>query len=124
MMHSYSLIQRLPWLNGGAPQHSREAATACIAAILDEIEREKRQPDAWEAQDLICAIWFIGMRLYPTAIAYARRALMPPDERLELYPIVMPDNITIEMLRNSLFNGGSDEVAPRVSLQKAAVGTK
>src|SRR5262245_12480148 len=107
-MDSYHLIHRLPGLNGMVQQDLQSAAVECVATILDEIENERRQPDPWEAQEIICAIWFIGAQLYNTAFAYVRRALTPLEERPELYLIETPETVTIEHLRASLQRVGAD----------------
>jgi hypothetical protein len=104
MMDHYWLMRRVPWLNASATIKSREKVIECVAWVLDEIEKEKRKPDNWEAQDLICAMWFIRAGSYATAFAYVRRALIPIDERLEVCPVQMKCDVTVNMLRNALLD--------------------
>jgi hypothetical protein len=59
----------------------KQAAEEFIAAILDAIAREHRQPDEWEAYDLASALGYIACGMYHAGVALGGRSLIPPDRR-------------------------------------------
>jgi hypothetical protein len=78
------IVRVVPTLNrfndlGRALQ--KQAAEDFIAAILDAIARERRQPDEWEAYDLASALGYIACGMYHAGVALADRSLTPPDRR-------------------------------------------
>jgi hypothetical protein len=68
-------------IDGDDPTRSKGQAEAFIAAVLDELEREGREPDAWEALDLAYALTLIEGGIPLAAIHYGRRAITPVAER-------------------------------------------
>ena len=63
--------------------HRKELAEKYVAAVLDTLERDHREPDAWEAMYLNLAIGDIIMRKYVLAVDKTVRALTSPNERAE-----------------------------------------
>ena len=79
-----ALIRALPTqkqLQNGGEVGRKQAAEDFIRAILADIADERREPDDWEAQDIAAAIGFLAARMYYASLAYAERALTPPEGR-------------------------------------------
>ncbi len=68
-------------LDRGDRPRLKKHAVALIAAILQELEADGRDPDAWEALDLAYALTLLEGGMPLAAIAYGRRSLTPPAER-------------------------------------------
>ena len=63
-----------------ATEKKREAEDA-IEKILALFEEEKREPDDWEASDLLSAMGAIMGRMYALSLNLTSRAMAPPEER-------------------------------------------
>ena len=68
MMDRESVIERLPThrdLRGLGMTHRRRAAEHSIRCVLNAIRADHREPDAWEAHDIVRAIGLLfGVRTY------------------------------------------------------------
>src|ERR1700730_7804155 len=69
---------------GGPDSRRKELAEKYVAAVLDALEADNREPDAWEAMYLNLAIGDIIMRKYVLSIDKTFRALTSPNERAEV----------------------------------------
>jgi hypothetical protein len=67
-----------------AAGEKKSHAQAFIHGVLGLIEAEGREPDAWEAHDVLLAIGLIAGGMYSASLAYADRACTLPDERSPL----------------------------------------
>ena len=69
------------------PANERKAAVeAFLAAILDAIESDKRQLDAWEARHISGAFGYLAVGWYNAALSAAQDCLLPPQARAPLRP--------------------------------------
>jgi hypothetical protein len=62
-------------------------AVTLISRTLEELEKEGREPDKWEANDLNYALGACVTGFYSLACTAVARALTPPEERAENYVI-------------------------------------
>lgn len=62
-------------------EEARNVALADIAAALQVMEHERRNPDAWERVCLVQALIAIFSGCYELATSEARLALISPDQR-------------------------------------------
>lgn len=62
-------------------EEARNVALADIAAALQMMEHERRNPDAWERVCLVQALVAAFSGCYELAISEARLALTTPDQR-------------------------------------------
>jgi len=63
-----------------ATERKREAEDA-IERFLAVFEKEKREPDDWEARDLLAAMGAITGRMYALSLKLTSRAMAAPEER-------------------------------------------
>lgn len=68
-------------LDGGSPMQLKQQAEALIGAVLEELDADGREPDAWEALDLAYALTLIEGGMPLAAIHYGRRAITPVADR-------------------------------------------
>ena len=63
----------------GPGQHA--AVLRFIALILDAIEKDGAEPDAWEGPDLAFALGHVFMGWYSAALTLALRSITAPEQR-------------------------------------------
>ena len=54
-----------------------------IGAALDQLDVENREPDRWEAEQLVAAIGHLLVDWYSAAITATEKALAPANERAD-----------------------------------------
>lgn len=104
-MYRKTLMATLPTpdeFSGLSVAQKKQTVERFIAAILDAIEAERRQPDAWESQDLAAALGLLAMRMYVAAIGYASRALESADARTPIHQGAGTEMANIKQLRAGL----------------------
>ena len=85
MMDRESVIERLPThrdLRGLGMTHRRRAAEHSIRCVLNAIRADHREPDAWEAHDIVLAIGAVASGQYGLSTSFAVRALASPERRI------------------------------------------
>lgn len=85
------------------PTKRHRWAVTLIGRTLDELEKEGREPDNWEANDLAYAIAACAGGLYSLACTAVARALTPPEGRAEGYVKLEP-GLDLRALRIGLGN--------------------
>lgn len=63
------------------PTKRRDWAVQLISRALTELEKEGREPDAWESNDLGYAIGSLVSGFYAASTVVLERALTPPEMR-------------------------------------------
>lgn len=104
-MYRKKLMATLPTpdeFTGYPVERKKQVVERFIASILDAIEAEQRQPDAWESQDLAAALGLLAMRMYVAAIGYASRALESAEARTPIHPGAGTEMANIKQLRDGL----------------------
>lgn len=84
------------------PWRKKETVEKLMGAILDGLEAEKREPDAWEAHDLLAAIGALTGRMYGAALTYAAHCLASPEERYKRSWPRAHETPTVAQLRKAL----------------------
>ena len=90
------------WNFASAPPYTKKTLVEQqIDDILNAMEADGREPDAWEAQMLCTALGYITTTFYLAAAGYVDKALTEEDQRVEAGP---PDTKapTIRQLRKGL----------------------
>lgn len=69
---------------GAAPNHrKKEIVEQIVSDTLDALDKETREPDPWEAQDIASALGLLLLDWYSAASAAAIKALTPSSERAD-----------------------------------------
>lgn len=74
------MATKTSWHDAPAEEKKREAEQA-IAQVLDAMAEENREPDEWEARDLLAAMGAILGRMYALSLNLTFRAMTEPAQR-------------------------------------------
>lgn len=84
-----------------ATTERRIAAQNSIEDFLNSIAQQNREPDAWEARDILASMGAILGNMHHLSRSYIERASVPPAGRAEQWPR-NEETPTIEALRRTL----------------------
>src|SRR3982751_3454365 len=99
-----TLLGAVPDLHALNPRDQRQAVLSLASSVLDEIDRQQREPDGWEASDLIACFGYVLVGLHFAALTLIDRALAPLEVRSDDVPVLGAGNpsASIRALREQI----------------------
>lgn len=108
----FSTVPPAPALRKLAPGARQAIALATVAAVLDAIERQAREPDAWEGDKLLDALQALNRSRPFDALGACADALSHADERGGGDWARQPDTASLQQLRRALAHTAAAALPP------------